>query len=192
MHRFTRGWTLQELIAPQNMRFYNASWTYVGSKASLGSALSSITHVPDAVLRAEVDLVMVPVAQKMSWAANRSTTRVEDEAYCLLSVMPMTRTLKRPTTDMLLIPGACSMSTYPLCTARRKRPSNDSRKRSSNTPRMSAYSHGYHRRLTIQTIVVKIFIAVSWPQHQHTFRGVVILHCAFVLPKMGFQLRTIA
>jgi hypothetical protein len=136
MHRFTRGWTLQELIAPQNMRFYNFSWDYAGSKYSLGNTLSNITHVPDGVLRAKVDLVMVPVAQKMSWAANRSTTRVEDGAYCLLSVTPMMRPLKKPSTDLLLNPGACSMLTYLLCTARRKRPSSDFRKRSSNTPRM--------------------------------------------------------
>jgi hypothetical protein len=81
-HRFTRGWTLQELIAPQVMKFFDSS---------LGSALSSITHIPENVLCTQRNLATIPVAQKMSWAADRVTTRIEDTAYCLLLVMPVAK-----------------------------------------------------------------------------------------------------
>jgi len=82
---YSRGWTLQELIAPLNVDFYSRSWTRIGSKWGLRREISSITGV------GEADLVVFDprrssVAQKMSWASKRKTTRVEDEAYCLLGL----------------------------------------------------------------------------------------------------------
>ncbi|KAM4057050.1 ankyrin repeats (3 copies) domain-containing protein [Hirsutella rhossiliensis] len=58
----TRGWTLQELIAPPQVYFLNQDWKDLGTKESL--------HI----------------AQRMSWAAGRRTTRVEDGAYCLMGL----------------------------------------------------------------------------------------------------------
>jgi hypothetical protein len=90
---FTRGWTLQELIAPRIVKFYDQSWTLCGSKESLGSALAKITNIDTAVLDEPDLLSTLSIAKRMSWAATRQTTRVEDMAYCLLGIfdvnMPM-------------------------------------------------------------------------------------------------------
>ncbi|OCL08629.1 HET-domain-containing protein [Glonium stellatum] len=82
---FTRGWTLQELIAPSNVIFYNASWTAIGTKRDLMHEISDITHIDEVVLGGG-DLERVSVARKMSWAATRITTILEDMAYCLLGI----------------------------------------------------------------------------------------------------------
>ncbi|RDI78909.1 hypothetical protein Vi05172_g11071 [Venturia inaequalis] len=83
---FTRGWTLQELIAPHTMIFFTAEWEEFGSKARLISDLSKITHISELVLQTG-RLEAISIAQRMSWAANRETTRTEDMAYCLLGIL---------------------------------------------------------------------------------------------------------
>ncbi|KXH44818.1 hypothetical protein CSIM01_12690 [Colletotrichum simmondsii] len=83
---FTRGWTLQELIAPKVVTFYNASWQLLGSKDTLSPFLSSITGIDEAILIGKTPLLKVPVATRMSWASKRQTTRTEDSAYCLLGI----------------------------------------------------------------------------------------------------------
>jgi hypothetical protein len=84
--RFTRGWTLQELIAPWDVEFFDSAWHSIGHKTDLGNLLSTITGIDEDVLRQEYALDLVPVAARMSWAAKRETTRVEDSAYCLLGI----------------------------------------------------------------------------------------------------------
>ncbi|CAJ2507703.1 Uu.00g088890.m01.CDS01 [Anthostomella pinea] len=81
----TRGWTLQELIAPRDLRFYSSTWSYLGSKFELRDMLSDITTIDQSVLTTGV-FDQVPVARRMSWAAKRQTTRVEDQAYSLLGI----------------------------------------------------------------------------------------------------------
>ncbi|KAK5655760.1 hypothetical protein OQA88_5297 [Cercophora sp. LCS_1] len=83
---FSRGWTLQELIAPRNVHFYDASWTLRGTKESLRHVISDATKVDSSILSDPARMYSVPVARKMSWAAGRQTTRVEDLAYCLLGI----------------------------------------------------------------------------------------------------------
>ncbi|KAK0713753.1 heterokaryon incompatibility protein-domain-containing protein [Lasiosphaeria miniovina] len=83
---FRRGWTLQELIAPCAIEFYDASWAPRGTKASLTSLLSSITRIDADVLLNHRLLPSIPVAKRMSWAADRGTTRIEDRAYCLFGI----------------------------------------------------------------------------------------------------------
>jgi hypothetical protein len=83
---FTRGWTLQELIAPKKLEFYDMSWTYRGSKFDFIHSISSTTGIPTAILRGEESLASFSIAERMSWAARRQTTRVEDTAYCLLGI----------------------------------------------------------------------------------------------------------
>ncbi|KAK3334095.1 HET-domain-containing protein [Cercophora scortea] len=83
---FTRGWTLQELIAPKRMGFYNKKWAFQGEKTTLSEELAEITKINQRVLGNGGLLSTIPVAQRMSWAANRQTTRVEDLAYCLLGI----------------------------------------------------------------------------------------------------------
>lgn len=82
---FTRGWCLQELIAPLKMEFYDAEWHCLGSKQSLSGILFEITGISPSVLNLH-QLDSIPVAVKMAWAARRQTTRVEDRAYCLLGM----------------------------------------------------------------------------------------------------------
>ena len=83
---FTRGWTLQELIAPANVLFLYDDWTFIGSKHSLSSLITEITSISyNALLRVE-PLREFSVAERLSWAARRTTTRTEDRAYSLLGI----------------------------------------------------------------------------------------------------------
>ncbi|KAH9912975.1 HET-domain-containing protein [Epithele typhae] len=81
-----RGWTLQELVAPRVVVFMAWDWTPLGTKYELAPLLCQATGVPDAVLRFKKDVSDMSVAERMSWAAERETTRVEDEAYCLFGL----------------------------------------------------------------------------------------------------------
>ena len=81
----TRGWTLQELVAPTSLRFYYHDWTVMGDKNEFSEELSDATGIPIFVLD-NGDLSQLSVAQRMSWASYRQTTRVEDRAYCLLGI----------------------------------------------------------------------------------------------------------
>jgi hypothetical protein len=83
---FKRGWTLQELLAPANVIFYDAHWNQIGSKAELCEDLSIITGIPSDALLYTKKLNAFSIADRMSWAHNRSTTREEDLAYCLLGI----------------------------------------------------------------------------------------------------------
>ncbi|KAG4277357.1 hypothetical protein FPRO04_14147 [Fusarium proliferatum] len=82
---FTRGWTLQELIAPSKVEFYSTDWKRIGSKDDLCGLLSSITRIDEHILKGG-DMDSVSVARRMSWASDRKTSRVEDAAYCLLGI----------------------------------------------------------------------------------------------------------
>lgn len=100
---FTRGWTLQELLAPSYLIICDRTWQVVGHKCwgcglslcspgqeygpSLVEKLSEFTKVPQEELtRFDPGDKSRSIAQKMSWAAHRYTTRTEDEAYCLLGI----------------------------------------------------------------------------------------------------------
>ncbi|UNI19556.1 hypothetical protein JDV02_005736 [Purpureocillium takamizusanense] len=83
---FTRGWTLQELIAPPTVRFYDSAWRPRGTKADLGAQLARITNVHRSTLADPKRMHRLSVAARMAWAAGRETTRAEDAAYCLLGV----------------------------------------------------------------------------------------------------------
>ncbi|CAG8973024.1 hypothetical protein HYALB_00007251 [Hymenoscyphus albidus] len=82
---FTRGWTLQELIAPTFVELYDRNWTEIGTNLSLCEHISDITDISPAVLRGS-DPTKGSIAERISWAASRSTTRVEDAAYSLLGL----------------------------------------------------------------------------------------------------------
>jgi hypothetical protein len=82
---FSRGWTLQELIATRTVEFYASDWTFLGTKISCCDALSAITGVHALVLQ-NVPVERFSIAQRMSWASKRITTRPEDTAYCLLGI----------------------------------------------------------------------------------------------------------
>ncbi|KAH6647254.1 heterokaryon incompatibility protein-domain-containing protein [Truncatella angustata] len=77
---FTRGWTLQELIAPSDVRFYNSSWGYIGNKLCLSEDLAFITVPIQDVLAS------TSTARIMSWASKRETKKEEDIAYSLIGL----------------------------------------------------------------------------------------------------------
>jgi Heterokaryon incompatibility protein (HET) len=96
---FMRGWTLQELLAPNQVLFLDNKWKTIGTKnkfsfhegENLSERLSKITGIPEEALRGRFypwDFAesRLSVAQRMSWAAARKTSRIEDMAYCLLGI----------------------------------------------------------------------------------------------------------
>ena len=83
---FKRGWTLQELIAPTSLLFVLKDWTILGTRTQLVSAIEEITTIDADVLLHRLELREVSIARRMSWAASRETTKVEDEAYCLMGI----------------------------------------------------------------------------------------------------------
>lgn len=88
---FTRGWTLQELLAPTEVVFFSQDWTELGSKNihkrnTLCTTLSRITHIDEDILMHRKPIESASVAQRMCWAAHRKTTRPEDIAYCLVGI----------------------------------------------------------------------------------------------------------
>ncbi|KIM50887.1 hypothetical protein SCLCIDRAFT_144516, partial [Scleroderma citrinum Foug A] len=84
---FSRGWTLQELIAPSNVQFLNKDWQSIGDKRTLAPTLADITGIPEHILTHGLCGNRPCVAQIMSWAAKRTTTRVEDRAYSLMGLL---------------------------------------------------------------------------------------------------------
>ena len=82
---FTRGWTLQELLAPSRVEFYNSIWKNVGNKSRMAAKISHTTGIPRHFLVGE-DLEQASIAQRMSWASRRQTSKEEDMAYCLLGI----------------------------------------------------------------------------------------------------------
>ncbi|TQS32349.1 hypothetical protein Golomagni_07336, partial [Golovinomyces magnicellulatus] len=83
---FMRGWTLQELIAPEEVYFVNKDWTDLGTKSTLQQVISIHTGIPQDILTGVAEIESASVAQRMSWAAKRKTTRLEDTAYCLMGL----------------------------------------------------------------------------------------------------------
>ncbi|KAH8779697.1 hypothetical protein F5882DRAFT_147071, partial [Hyaloscypha sp. PMI_1271] len=85
---FKRGWTLQELIAPKDVWFYKQDWAFLGIRSELVDELHEITGVQKEILQKNglEHLHTLSVAARMSWAANRKTTRPEDLAYSLLGL----------------------------------------------------------------------------------------------------------
>lgn len=83
---FTRGWTLQELLAPSILLFYDSGGYYFGSKSSLTQQLAKITGIDIKYLQGLEDITTASVSCRMSWASKRRTTRRENIAYCLLGL----------------------------------------------------------------------------------------------------------
>ncbi|KAN0075668.1 HET domain containing protein [Elaphomyces granulatus] len=82
---FTRGWTLQELVAPASVEFFSKKGEQLGNKRSLERHIHEVTGIPVKALRGS-SLSDFSVPERMSWAENRETTRKEDKAYSLLGI----------------------------------------------------------------------------------------------------------
>lgn len=83
---FSRGWTLQELLAPSSVEFFSGDGALLGNKESLRQIIYEITKIPIKALSSG-DLSEFDVTERLSWAQYRQTTREEDGAYCLLGVL---------------------------------------------------------------------------------------------------------
>ena len=80
---FTRGWTLQELLAPSQVVFFDREWNYIGVKQKMLAEISAVTGIGAEHLN---NISGASVATKMSWVSRRQTSRLEDMAYCLLGI----------------------------------------------------------------------------------------------------------
>lgn len=122
---FTRGWTLQELVAPQNMVFLDSEWEIIGWRGTgwyddewgmndgathlmewmevqdaplprgISTAVCQVTGIGAQYLQTwyRGNINVATVAEKMSWAAKRETTRPEDMAYSLLGIFSISMPL---------------------------------------------------------------------------------------------------
>ncbi|KAK7440038.1 hypothetical protein VKT23_017289 [Stygiomarasmius scandens] len=84
---FHRGWTLQELLAPRTVIFFNRYWERIGDKHELRDVIHRKTTIPPSVLSGEQAIQDIDVLTRMSWAMGRTTTKQQDEAYCLQGLL---------------------------------------------------------------------------------------------------------
>jgi len=82
---FTRGWTLQELIAPRSVEFFSREGVRLGDRGSLEQHIHSVTNIPLAALQGS-PLSTFSAEERMSWIGQRQTTRKEDRAYSLFGL----------------------------------------------------------------------------------------------------------
>ncbi|KAJ8108383.1 hypothetical protein OPT61_g8209 [Boeremia exigua] len=87
---FSRGWTLQELLAPKHMYFYDMDWNYIGAKSSLARNIQEITGIDADYITGVQDFRDACVAAKFSWMTGRTTEREEDMAYSMLGFFNIT------------------------------------------------------------------------------------------------------
>ncbi|KAF5365257.1 hypothetical protein D9758_005394 [Tetrapyrgos nigripes] len=77
---FTRGWTLQELLAPLDVKFFDRAWECIGHRSERSREIPLITGIPEGVVKGETRIYKVDVEEKMSWSARRETSRPPDQA----------------------------------------------------------------------------------------------------------------
>ena len=77
---------MQELLAPFNVEFYDKDWHFIGDKAELASEISAATGINQKYIANWDAVNEASVAARLSWASRRQTTRLEDQAYCLLGL----------------------------------------------------------------------------------------------------------
>ena len=83
---FSRGWTLQELVAPRRLTFFSRSWTELGGRCELSQVIERTTGISQEILNQTVSVAETNVFTKVSWVKQRMTRRVEDMAYSLLAI----------------------------------------------------------------------------------------------------------
>ena len=93
---FSRGWTVQELVAPSSLVFFDREWVEIGARVRFSTWIAKITWIDQSFLQPrpastnfqflQNQLGNLPVSTRLSWARNRETTRGEDLAYCLMGL----------------------------------------------------------------------------------------------------------
>lgn len=117
---FSRGWTLQELLAPEIVEFYTRDGVWLGDKSSLEQQIAEITGIPIAALQGR-SLSRFTTEEIFSWVERRHTKEAEDKAYCLLGVFNISMLLKYGESEKTAfsrlyreienyVPGKCSFS----------------------------------------------------------------------------------
>ncbi|KAL9625173.1 MAG: hypothetical protein Q9160_000575 [Pyrenula sp. 1 TL-2023] len=81
---FTRGWTLQELLAPPNLQFFDHHWRLIGTKQQRAAEVREASKIDDQYLGGDFSTACIAV--KMSWVSGRRTTYRDDMAYCMLGI----------------------------------------------------------------------------------------------------------
>ena len=95
---FTRGWTLQELLAPKRLRFFGKSWkritpNSVDNDKTVDNFLVPLWHHISDITSISIDRLLHfnpgidNAREALVWASKRQTTRVEDIAYCLIGML---------------------------------------------------------------------------------------------------------
>ncbi|PSN62458.1 HET-domain-containing protein [Corynespora cassiicola Philippines] len=82
---FTRGWTLQELLAPSTVDFFSREGDWLGNRTTLQWMIYKATAISTAALNG-TPIEKFSIEERMSWSAQRNTTKKEDKAYCLLGL----------------------------------------------------------------------------------------------------------
>ena len=86
---FRRGWTLQELLAPRELKFFNNNFQCVGTRGELSALIAAATAIDRLYVEQPLSfnvLQDISIAERMRWVSNRQTTKEEDMAYCLLGL----------------------------------------------------------------------------------------------------------
>ena len=83
---FTRVWTLQELLAPTEVVFVSNEWQPIGTRNVYATVISEITNIDYRAILHQTSPEEWSIAFRMFWASRRRTSRIEDEAYCLLGL----------------------------------------------------------------------------------------------------------
>ncbi|THU83413.1 HET-domain-containing protein [Dendrothele bispora CBS 962.96] len=87
---FKRGWTLQELVAPRTVLFYDTHWRYLGEKRDLKEDISRKTTISPDILSGTQSIQNIAIIDRMTWALERKTTKRQDLAYCLQGLLGVT------------------------------------------------------------------------------------------------------
>jgi hypothetical protein len=96
---FTRGWTLQELIAPRRVLLLSKEWRAIGNKGrpsgdehafefgiQLPDRVAKVTRIPEGILAGSEDVSECNVENKLRWRGARETTKPEDRVYCMFGL----------------------------------------------------------------------------------------------------------
>jgi hypothetical protein len=86
---FTRGWTLQELLAPTSVEFFSREGKRLGNKKTLETRIYDLTNIPASVLQGK-SLSQISIDERMRWIEHRETGQEEDKAYSLLGIFGVT------------------------------------------------------------------------------------------------------
>jgi hypothetical protein len=82
---FTRGWTLQELLAPRSVEFFSLGHRRLGDKNSLKEQIQAITGIPSLALEG-ARLSQFGIDERFKWIDRRQTKLPEDKVYSLLGI----------------------------------------------------------------------------------------------------------